>query len=103
MGVKKKFVASSIVFASQATSHSHDRFSASFLSIFQPPASQPLDFPSYLLFVERNLVSSFWLWPKVWHGEFCVEIGAKVIHPADGEEYVHAKLEYLEIWTCHGD
>lgn len=47
------------------------------------------------LLLERDLVGLFRGGPEAGHAETVVEIRSEVIHPADGEDDVHAELEGL--------
>lgn len=47
---------------------------------------------SDLVALERNAMALFLGGPEVWYGEAIFEVGAEIVHPADWEENVHAKL-----------
>lgn len=66
----------------------------------QPPVAvvqslefEPLNLFQHFVSLEWDFVRLLGLGPEVGNGEFAVEIRAEVVHYADGEQDIHAKLE----------
>lgn len=63
---------------------------------------QPLQLLLDLLALVRDLVRLSFFRPEVGHVEFAVEVRAEVVHDADGEENVHAELQWLALRGWQG-
>lgn len=57
------------------------------------PRENSLVLEDDLLTISRHLVAFLWSGPEVIDGEAIVEVGAEVVHGANGEHDIHAELQ----------